>query len=121
MVGTALNGILVVLDGLHLLQPSLVESFTLGLFLTLLPIRLTEFVIGLDYIALTDFQDVLSLLLSLLNFLPSLLKTIKLLDKQPFSYLLLLSLEKGNTVSQDLNVFGGLLARDSLIGKGSGN
>jgi len=106
MVGTALNGILVVLDGLHLLQPSLVECFTLGLFLTLLPIRLTEFVIGLDYIALTDFQDVLSLLLSLLNFLPS---------------LLLLSLEKGNTVSQDLNVFGGLLARDSLIGKGSGN
>ena len=55
MVGTALNGVLVVLDGLVLIHPSLVECFTLGLFLTLLIISLTEFVIGLDNIALTDF------------------------------------------------------------------
>lgn len=106
MVSTALNGVLVVLDVLHLLHSSLVECFTLGLFLTLLPISLTELVIGLDYIALTDFQDVLSLFLSLFDFLPR---------------LLLLSLEKGNAVSQNLDILRGLLARDSLIGKSSGD
>lgn len=48
----------------------------------------------------------MSLLLSLFNLLPG---------------LLLLSLEKGNAVSQDLDVFGGLLARDSLVSKSRGN
>jgi len=47
-----------------------------------------------------------SLLLSLFNLLPG---------------LVLLSLEKGDAVSQDLHVFGGLLARDSLVGKSGGD
>jgi hypothetical protein len=75
--GTVLDRTLVVADSLLLLHTSLVESLTLHLLLVSLLLAVVIFVGGLDDVALTDFQDVLSLLLSLLNFLPRLLKTIK--------------------------------------------
>jgi len=100
--GTVLDRTLVVADSLLLLHTSLVESLTLHLLLVSLLLAVVILVGGLDDVALTDFQDVLSLLLSLLNFLPR---------------LLLLSLEKGNTVSQDFHVFRCFLARDSLVSK----
>jgi len=75
--GTVLDRTLVVADSLLLLHTSLVESLTLHLLLVSLLLAVVILVGGLDDVALTDFQDVLSLLLSLLNFLPRLLKTIK--------------------------------------------
>jgi hypothetical protein len=75
--GTVLDRTLVVANGLLLLHTSLVESLTLHLLLVSLLLAVVILVGGLDDVALTDFQDVLSLLLSLLNFLPRLLKTIK--------------------------------------------
>jgi len=100
--GTVLDRTLVVANSLLLLHTSLVKLFTLHLFLVSLLLAMIIFVVSLNDVALTDFQDVLSLLLSLFNFLPR---------------LLLLSLQKGNTVSQNLNVFRGFLARNSLVGK----
>lgn len=100
------DGVLVVHDGVLLLQASLVECLALHGLHVLLVVVLICFGVGSHNVALTDFQDVLGLLLSFLNFLPG---------------LLLLSLEKCDTVSQDLHVFGSLFARDSLVCKSCRN
>lgn len=75
--GTVLDRNLVVLYSLLLLHASLVESLTLHLLLISLLFAMAILIISFYDIALTDFQDVLSLFLSLFNFLPRLLKTIK--------------------------------------------
>jgi len=100
------DGVLVVHDGVLLLQASLVECLALHGLHVLLVVVLICFLVGSHNVALTDFQDVLSLLLSFLYFLPG---------------LLLLSLEKCDTVSQDLHVFGSLFTRDSLVCKSCRN
>jgi len=77
VTGTHPDGVLVVHDGVLLLQASLVECLTLHGLHVLLVVVLICFGVGSHDVALTDFQDVLGFLLSLLNFLPSLFKTIK--------------------------------------------
>lgn len=83
VVSAVPNGHLVVHDGILLLKTPLVESFTLHGFLVHL--LLLRVILGVSFndVALTHLEDVLSLFLSLFNFLPS---------------LLFLSLEKSNTV-----------------------